>query len=294
MDNSNNTEATQIDWHSGFAGGLALSFRKYRADIEIEREHSLSNEPLRIDFMVIKKDPARVISNSVGRMFRKYNIIEYKNPTDALNIDVVWKCIGYAGIYKGYGETIDAIPDNELTISIFRNSKPVKLLSDLTKNGRTVKNTWPGIYEIEGLSCLPLQIVIPPELKEDDFLALQIMMPNADADAVRAFLKEATAYTEKSDRQDADAVLNVSNLSNTALFQKIKEEPTMYDSLKNLMSEEFEAAETRGETRGREQERNHMLENMLRNGKTPEEISSFTGIDLAIVRQVQESLLQLA
>ena len=80
----NHSETSQIDWHSGFAGGLALSFRKYRDDIEIEREHPLSNEPLRIDFMVIKKDRDFVIDNSVGRTFRKYNIIEYKNPADTL------------------------------------------------------------------------------------------------------------------------------------------------------------------------------------------------------------------
>ena len=88
----------QIDWHSGFAGGLELSFRRYRANLEIEREHPLSKEPLKIDFMVIKKDRDLLIDNAVGRLFRKYNIIEYKNPSDSLNIDVIWKCIGYARI----------------------------------------------------------------------------------------------------------------------------------------------------------------------------------------------------
>ncbi|MBQ7506190.1 MAG: hypothetical protein IJT05_02590 [Lachnospiraceae bacterium] len=280
----------QIDWHSGFAGGLALSFRKYRADIEIEREHTLSNEPLRIDFMVIKKDRDFVIDNSVGRMFRKYNIIEYKNPSDALNIDVVWKCIGYAAIYKSLGAKVNEIPDSELTISIFRNARPRNLLQMLEEEGRSVDNPYPGIYRINGLSILPLQIVVPTELEEDDFRALRIMMPNADIDSVRAFLKEANGYTEKSDRLDADAVLNVSNQSNIPLFKEIKEDPTMFDSLRELMSEEFEEAENRG----REQEKNSLIENMLRSGKTPEEISTFTGIDLSIVQRVQESLLQPA
>lgn len=282
----NHSETSQIDWHSGFAGGLALSFRKYRDDIEIEREHPLSSEPLRIDFMVIKKDRDFVIDNSVGRTFRKYNIIEYKNPADALNIDVVWKCIGYAGIYKGYGKTINEIPDTELTISIFRNIKPVKLLDDMEREGHIVDNPASGIYQINGLSMLPLQIVIPTELEEEDFRALRIMMPNADTEAVRAFLKEANEYTEKADRQDADAVLNVSNQSNTALFKKMKEDPAMYNSLHELMSEEFEEA-IQGE-------RKNIIENMLRKGKTPEEISSLTGLALEDVQKVQDAMMQPA
>ncbi len=44
-----------IDWHSGFAGGLGLCFRRYRDKITIEREHLLSKQPLRVDFLVLKK-----------------------------------------------------------------------------------------------------------------------------------------------------------------------------------------------------------------------------------------------
>lgn len=80
-----------IDWHSGFAGGLGLCFRKYREHITIEREHLLSKQPMRIDFLVVKKQPDIVIDNAIGRNFRTHNIIEYKNPYDAINIDVIWK-----------------------------------------------------------------------------------------------------------------------------------------------------------------------------------------------------------
>jgi len=282
----NHSETSQIDWHSGFAGGLALSFRKYRDDIEIEREHPLSNEPLRIDFMVIKKDRDFVIDNSVGRTFRKYNIIEYKNPADALNIDVVWKCIGYAGIYKGYGKTINEIPDTELTISIFRNIKPVKLLDDMEREGHTVDNPAPGIYQINGLSMLPLQIVIPSELEEEDFKTLRLMMPNADEKVFHTFMEEAHGYTDKADRQDASAVLHVISASNKELFKKIWEEQTMQDYLTELMSDKFEEA-IQGE-------RKTIIENMLRKGKTPEEISSLTGLALEDVQKVQDAMMQPA
>ena len=47
---------------------------------------------------------------------RKYNIIEYKSPKDELNIDDYYKTVGYACLYKGYGENVDIIPADELTV----------------------------------------------------------------------------------------------------------------------------------------------------------------------------------
>ena len=66
---------SRLDWHTGFEGGLRLSLRNYAYFINIEREHYLSNEPLRIDFLVIKKTPDAIIDNAIGRGFRGHNII---------------------------------------------------------------------------------------------------------------------------------------------------------------------------------------------------------------------------
>ncbi len=37
---------------------------------------------------------------NIGRIFRKYNIIEYKSPVDYLGIDDFYKVYGYLGFYK--------------------------------------------------------------------------------------------------------------------------------------------------------------------------------------------------
>ena len=90
----NNKQKDQIDWHSGFAGGLELVFRDYKDQLSIEREHSLSKQPLRIDFLLLKLNPGIIIDNAIGRLFKTHNIIEYKNPYDELNIDTLGKVIG--------------------------------------------------------------------------------------------------------------------------------------------------------------------------------------------------------
>ncbi|WP_304411710.1 hypothetical protein, partial [Bacteroides acidifaciens] len=64
------------------------------------------------------------IKNEIGHIFRKFNVVEFKSPDDALSIDDYYKTIGYACLYKGLGETVNQIPANELTISIFRESYP--------------------------------------------------------------------------------------------------------------------------------------------------------------------------
>ena len=84
---------------------------------------------------------------------RTYNVIEYKSPEDALTIDDFYKTVGYACFYKGYGGHVNAVPINELTISIFssligtaftcneltisifRETKPVKMFLTLQKHG---------------------------------------------------------------------------------------------------------------------------------------------------------------
>lgn len=202
----------QIDWHSGFDGGLRLSLRDYKSDLDIEREHYITDEPTEIDELVIKKKPGVVVDNSIGRSFREHNIIEYKGPDAELNIDVVWKAIGYAGLYKGYGPTVNAIPYEELTVTVLRSRKPVKLLNYLAaKDGYSITETAPGVYRINGMIDMVVQIVVIKELKDSEFLPLRIMVKDADEEEIKAFLREALTFEIPEDQNNANAVLNISS-----------------------------------------------------------------------------------
>ena len=61
-------------------------------------------------------------------------MIEYKSQEDNLTIDDFYKTVGYACLYKGYGQYVDQIPIAELTVSIFRESYPRKLESPIREN----------------------------------------------------------------------------------------------------------------------------------------------------------------
>ena len=244
----NRSTKTQIDWHSGFAGGLELVFRDYKDQLNIEREHALSKQPLRIDFLLIKVNPGTIIDNAIGRLFKTHNIIEYKNPYDELNIDVIWKVIGYAALYKGHGHSNNAIPSDELTITIFRHSRPNTLLTQLEKNGYDIACPSPGIYSISGIITIPIYIVVTRELKEDVFRVLRIMTKNANLDDIKAFITEASKYTVPGDKGNANAVLQVSSTANKAMFEILKgeDQAMLCDALKDILADELKEAKENG------------------------------------------------
>ena len=244
----NNKQKDQIDWHSGFAGGLELVFRDYKDQLSIEREHSLSKQPLRIDFLLLKLNPGIIIDNAIGRLFKTHNIIEYKNPYDELNIDTLWRVIGYASLYKGLSHKNNKIPSTELTIIVFRHSKPTALLSQLEKDGFNVTNPSNGIYSVQGIISIPLYIIITKELQEDIFKVLRIMSKDADIDDIKAFITEASKYTFPGDKDNANAVLQVSSMANEKLFEEMKgeNENMMNEALRRIMADDLKQAKEEG------------------------------------------------
>ena len=70
-------EKTEVQWHPGFYGAAELELILNREELEFLREYNLSKEPLRMDLLIIKKLSDVPIENEIGRIFKKYNIVEY-------------------------------------------------------------------------------------------------------------------------------------------------------------------------------------------------------------------------
>ena len=76
-------EAVNIRWHPGFYGAAELEFLSNKGDLEFQREFNLSKEPIRMDLLIIKKLADVTIQNELGYIFKKFNVVEYKNPDNA-------------------------------------------------------------------------------------------------------------------------------------------------------------------------------------------------------------------
>ena len=245
---ANNLEAVRIQWHPGFYGAAELEFLSNKGDLEFQREFNLSKEPIRIDLLIIKKLSDVRIENEIGHIFKKYNVAEYKNPDDALTIDDYYKTVGYACLYKGLGETVDQIPADELTISIFRESYPREMFQAMIKLGMEIKEHFPGIYYISGKQVLfDTQVVVTKQLDREIHRTLHVLSKNVQEEDVRAFVEKAARMFEPGDRNNIDAVLQVSVSANREIFEAIRRcDKIMCDALKELMKEDFE--ETKQET----------------------------------------------
>ncbi len=125
----------KIQWHPGFVAAMNLELAENRADLIYEKEYNLNTRPLEIDLLVIKKDKDVQVSNKIGTIFRKYNILEYKSPDDSLNIDAFYKAGAYASLYKAYGETVDERKACDMTVSIIRETRPDGLFAYFKNHG---------------------------------------------------------------------------------------------------------------------------------------------------------------
>lgn len=179
MENENITLSDMdIQWHPVFCAAAELEFMANKTELDFQREYNLSKKPLQIDLLVVEKLDDVSIENEIGRIFRKYNVIEYKSPEDGLTIDDFFKTFGYAELYISQRKTVDQIPINQLTVSVVREGKPEELFRSLNKYGFAVEKKFEGIYYIYGLH-LPAQVVVTKEFdreKHDCFIYYTIFM----------------------------------------------------------------------------------------------------------------------
>ena len=238
-------EAVNIQWHPGFYGAAELEFISNKGDLEFQREFNLSKEPIRMDLLIIKKLSNIRIKNEIGHIFRKFNVVEYKSHDDALSIDDYYKTVGYACLYKGLGETVDQIPANELTISIFRESYPREMFEAMKNLGLEIKERYPGIYYISGKQALfDTQVVVTKQLNRETHRTLRVLSKHVTEEDVRAFVEEAALISEPGDRNNVDAVLQVSVSANKEIYEAIRRcDKVMCEALRELMKEDFEKQE---------------------------------------------------
>ena len=115
-----------------------------------------------MDILIIKKLKDVPIRKTIGRIFRKHNIIEYKSPGDSLSINDFYKVYGYACIYQSNTDQIKEIDPQELTLTFVCSHYPRNLLRHL-KHARGINTEYQGggIYYLKG-DPIPMQLLIVP------------------------------------------------------------------------------------------------------------------------------------
>ena len=236
----------KLQWHPAFCSALRLELLEDSENLEFTDEFQLTEKPLQIDCTVVKVKKNCRIKNEIGKIFRTHNIFEYKSPKDELNIDTFYKAVAYACLYKVLPKHVNEIPADELTVTLLRDRKPVKLLHELEQTGFGCQTEASGIYYVSGV-MFPMQIIVSSELDTNLHVQLKALTDQLDKPLIRRYLEEASVFTER-EKSLADVVLQVIVGSNMDKFQEWKgSEQTMCEALRVLMKEELKAERAEGQ-----------------------------------------------
>lgn len=223
-----------LQWHSAFFAGMQIELAEEADNLIFENEHTLSTKPMQIDVLIIKKNTQRQIQKNIGRIFRKYNIIEYKSPDDYLNIDDFYKVYGYTCFYKSDTGKTNEVKIEDLTITLVCNHYPKELVKHLESIRHTpVKLQSDGIYYIED-KIFPIQLIVTSQLPDDTNIWLKNLTNHLSDKHIAQ--KLISIYSQHTKEELYKSVMNIIVCANETCF---KEEKIMCEALDELYKDKI-------------------------------------------------------
>ncbi len=263
--NKNNRKLLQ--WHPAFYAGLQIEFREEADKLIFEREHNLSTKPMQIDVLIIKKCTEDVIHKNIGRIFRRYNIIEYKSPTDYLSIDDFYKVYGYTCFYKSDSKSADHIKITDVTMTFVCKVFPEKLVNHLTKvRGLGIEKMGAGIYYISK-DMIPIQLLVTSELSDDENLWIGNLTD--DIQSLDTIEKLSVEYGAHEQNELYKSMMNIIIRANKDKFVEVS---GMCEALRELFADELEEKMNKGIEIGRSEGIRCMIISSKELGVTKEQI----------------------
>lgn len=187
---------------------------------------------------MIKKEPNKKLKNEIGDFFLGHNIMEYKSPGDNLNIDDLYKVLGYACIYKSETGGLNEILDTDITVSLIRENKPRKLFDQLSAKYKMEEKA-SGIYRVNGM-LFPLQIIVTKKLDQKLHAWLHSLTRSMKYTSAENLLHNCESLENTMDKKNAGVVIDfVSNVNESLFLQILEEDEHMTDALKTLIEPEL-------------------------------------------------------
>ena len=224
-----------------------------------------------------------LVKKTIGRIFRKHNIIEYKSPDDSLSVNDFYKVYGYACIYQSNTDRIKEIDPKELTLTFVCSHYPRELLKHLEKvRGMHTEYQGAGIYYITG-DPIPMQLLITPELSGGENYWIQSMRTDLRAgEEIRKLMRE---YEKHRKSKDYAAVMNLITRAN---WEQMEVERKMCDALNELFAEELKEADNKGRTEGRRE----MIFAFLKAGADIKMIKEASGLNEEEIESIRREMEQ--
>ena len=228
-------ETWRTRFHYGFYAAMEVEYDLKKIPLTYEQEVELGKDPMRLDFLIIKKEPNVILHDPIGEFFKQINIFEYKSPEDGLSIDDFYKVQGYGLIYKGFGRKVNELPVENITLTIVRHTHPRDMIKMLEDSGILVRETYPGIYRFEGNLSIPVQLVISSQLPLGEYDGLRLIAKGATIEDIKNYAERAIASDNERIKENARTVIDVCLDANENLGE-VKE---MYEAVREVFKDAF-------------------------------------------------------
>lgn len=248
-------------------------------------EYALTKKPLQIDLIIVKNKVSSDVSNPIGAIFKKYNIMEYKSPDAHLNIDTFYKVNAYACLFKDSAQNVNGYHASDITITFVRKNYPQRMFQILMEDGYNIIKKYPGIYYVTGALFFATQVLVTSELEPKEHHWLAYLDNNISKKSYERLLEEANVYMNKRDFENRKAVLQVVSNVNKKAIQTWKEESDMCEALREIMADELAEEQAKGVVEGRIEGMDILIElvQKLRKGMTSEELlhNGYTDMEIS-------------
>ncbi|MBQ6435252.1 MAG: hypothetical protein IJJ09_04575 [Synergistaceae bacterium] len=269
---------------------MKVEYDLVRAPVTYEQEKELGEDPLRLDFLIIKKEANVELSDPIGKFFKRVNLFEYKSPEDGLTIDDFYKAQGYGLIYKGFDRKVNELPINEITLTLVRHSYPRDLIKLLRETGFKIIETHSGIFEVEGKISIPVQIVVSSKLPDGEYDGLKLLSKGATAEGIIDYVEKANLSENENIRENVKTVIGVCLSVNKKLSEELKEAGKMNDIFKDtfgyLFEKDFYEAEQKGIKEGIENANVRVAKDMLKENLPLSLIEKISKLSEDVIRKL--------
>ena len=271
---------------------MKVEYALMGVDLEYEQEIQLGEDSIKLDFLIIKKNPGVILTDPIGEFFEAVNIFEYKSPEDGLSIDDFYKAVAYAFIYKGNDRKTDELHIEDMTLTIVRHTYPRKMMKTLVRTSFTASEEHPGIYRVEGITGLKGQVIVSSRLPEDDYEGLGLLAKGCTKEAVIHYAGRAAASRDGNVKTNSETVIGICLKANRNVDAQLKEDEAMDigETIKGI----FNVVEKEGIKKGREEGRNETNErvakDMLRKNLPLSLIEEISKLSEPAIRNLAASL----
>ncbi len=200
-------KGTNNQYHPPACASLELELRDAKEDLAYYPELTLNPKPNQIDLLIVSRSGRVRSASGLAAIFKKYNIVEYKSPNQAMDVAIYNRTVAYAHLLAArYGGRLR--PDRDVTLTFIRKRKPVILMRELKASGFEILEYKSGIYHVIKENGIDIQIVVTRELGEA-YHWVTMLTDEVEYEDMERILKDIEGLTDVRDLLNAEAVIDL-------------------------------------------------------------------------------------